>query len=140
MGYDPVRDRVVVFGGHLVINDHPNVFADTWEFDGSRWLERRLSSGPSPRDHVSMTWDAGARQLLLHGGGHPDIGILRDSWRFDGTRWTLLTADGPPRARHRMEWDAARSAVVLYGGFEPNQRVNDLWHLRGDRWERITPR
>ena len=140
MGYDPIRDRVVVVGGALVENGQPMVFGDTWEFDGVRWSEHHSTAGPDARDHVWMSWDGAAQQLLLHGGAHPASGLKGDSWHFDGTRWTVLTRDGPPRARHRMEWDDARRAIVLYGGWGPGQRVNEVWYLRGDQWQMATPR
>jgi hypothetical protein len=35
MAYDPVRSRIVVFGGY----DGRNNLNDTWEFDGSSWAQ-----------------------------------------------------------------------------------------------------
>ena len=35
MGYDPARDRIVAFGGQGL----HGYLADTWEFDGTRWLD-----------------------------------------------------------------------------------------------------
>jgi hypothetical protein len=38
MGYDPLRDRIVLFGG---VNTNPqHILGDLWEFDGTRWTEK----------------------------------------------------------------------------------------------------
>jgi len=38
VGYDPLRDRIVLFGG---VNNNPQrILGDLWEFDGTRWTEK----------------------------------------------------------------------------------------------------
>lgn len=43
IAYDSKRNRAVLFGGHDfgVHEDWVNVFGDTWEWDGGRWVEAR---------------------------------------------------------------------------------------------------
>jgi len=49
MAYDAARARVVLFGGR---EQFPltGVFADTWEWDGSAWLQRQVT-GPIGGEH-----------------------------------------------------------------------------------------
>ena len=38
MVYDSRRKKIVLFGGH----EGENVFGDTWEWDGRRWLPKEI--------------------------------------------------------------------------------------------------
>jgi len=39
MGYDSLRDRIVLFGG---VNNKPQrMLDDLWEFDGTRWMQKQ---------------------------------------------------------------------------------------------------
>jgi hypothetical protein len=88
MAYDPVRDRIVLFGG----GDRRTNFADTWEYDGQRWVRLEVD-GPSPRNGHAMVYDPRARAILLFGGRtEPDY--FNDFWAFDGA-WRRMP--GPTR-------------------------------------------
>lgn len=60
MAHDPLRQRVVVFGGQGGAG-----LADTLEWDGERWEERATPVAPSARWGASMVFDPIRRKTHL---------------------------------------------------------------------------
>lgn len=52
MAYDPVRNRVVLFGGY----DGTTLYGDTWTWNGSSW-QQMPATGPSAREYASASFD-----------------------------------------------------------------------------------
>jgi hypothetical protein len=112
MAYDLVRGKVVMFGGR-----HPDPngsdYGDTWEWDGSSWLQR-AAPGPLPRHGHALAHDSARGVTVLYGGvgaGLPLFGTpLTDTWEWNGTAWTRrLPANDPgPRTEFGMAFDVAR--------------------------------
>jgi len=107
----------VLFGGN-----HLGVLDDTWEWDGTDWLQRTPAHQPSARDGHAMAYDSARGVVVLFSG----YGLLSDTWEWDGTDWTQRTPTQQPSGRlaHAMAYDSARSAVVLFGG---SPRYSDTW-------------
>ena len=112
LAYDERRGRVVLMGGFAMRDGRPEVFDDTWEWDGTVWRRMDLP-GPGARDHTAMVYSPAHRAIILHGGGQPATGLLGDTWRYDGSAWVRLLADGPRRGRHRLVYDAAAHAALF---------------------------
>jgi hypothetical protein len=113
MAYDVGRQRVVLFGGA----DGVGVpFSDTWEWDGSSWVQRAPVSNPSARFGHAMAYDF-ARQRVALFGGENFPKHLSDTWEWDGSGWTQLPVAGPSgRYQHAMAYDGARQRLVVHGG------------------------
>jgi hypothetical protein len=125
-------------GGFAMVDGRPEVFGDTWEWDGRVW--RRIDvSGPGGRDHTAMVYSPQRKAVVLHGGGQPATGLMGDTWVYDGSAWVRLLADGPRRGRHRLVYDATNHDVLLYGGRDPTQPTTDLWRLSDAGWVRLSP-
>ena len=86
MAYDVARRVAVLFGGW----DGQTEFADTWAWDGDRWIEQAPESAPPPRFEHALAYDAGREVTVLFGGGDEggrggDEGgercALKESWR-----------------------------------------------------------
>ncbi len=124
---DPVRNRVVLFGGV----SFPAFGPDTWEWDGSAWTQMAPMTSPPNRSGYSATYDAARGRVVLYGG--------RETWDWDGTDWALrATSRTPPlRSRYQLVYDTARGVSVLSGG--PEGTVGDTWEWDGLRWWRRTP-
>ena len=138
LAYDERRGRVVLMGGFHMVDGRPEMFDDTWEWDGAAW--RRIDvAGPGARDHVAMVYSPERGGVVLHGGGQMSTGLVGDSWLYDGSSWRQLASSGPPRGRHRLAYDSKTGAVLLYGGRDPRQPTTELWSLRGAAWTRISP-
>lgn len=107
MAYDPVRQRVVLFGGS------PGQGNDTWEWDGSVWREFFPAHRPPLRTYAAGTFNPTAGGTIVHGGYASTV--LSDTWVWDGTDWSELTLYGvPPELwAHHMVHDAARDVSIM---------------------------
>jgi len=136
--YDPVRHRMVVFGGR----DVHSVFNDTWAFDLSAQTWARLddgSAGPPPRYAHALAYDAATDRMVVYGGEDGSSKTLNDVWAFhlDANRWERLRTgeygelDPQPEARvfPGAVLDPGRRRLIVYGGY--TYSVNSP---RGDTW------
>jgi hypothetical protein len=130
MAFDPVRKRVVLFGGR----GGAESLNDTWEWDGSTWRGFTAAS-PSARDGMRMAFDPVSGSVLLFGGTTSSFDALGDTWAWNGSTWTHLATDGPPaRGYHAMAPDPVRKRVVLFGGSAGNTIFDDTWEWNGTSW------
>jgi hypothetical protein len=136
MAFDPVRGKMVFFGG-----DTPN--PGTWEWDGQFWTQVS-DMGPGPRHNFGMAWDSASKSVMLFGGavapGGPSIPtLLGDTWEWDGEDWTQV-ADTGPAARFGLAVanDSSRGRIVLFGGLRYAQNtpewLSDTWEWDGAAW------
>lgn len=153
MTYDPVRQRVVLFGGKY--SPGPKIPSEgTWTWDGSRWdllpfaptpTFQDGSQGPATRRIANMVYDENRHQVVLTGGYYDDYstgyGMVNDTWSWDGTTWT----ERVPRSRKAfgLAHDVARGELVLFGGSDTDrfggsagtQVLGDTLVLRnGGKW------
>ena len=136
IAFDDTRGRAVLFGGL-----GSPYLADTWEWDGSIWIERTVTPGPVGRAQHAMAHDSARGRVVLFGGYGPP-GFLADTWEWDGTRWIERTSTSRPPARyqHAMAYDRARGRVVLFGGNDGTHFFADTWEWDGNVWvERFSP-
>ena len=143
VAYDQRRGALVVFGGTDPTGAWPRA---TWVLDAAGWRVIADSmSGPTPRAHHAMVYDAGRERVVLFGGLGADRRYLDDTWEWDGARWQRRNPPAPPaRTRHRLAYDARRRVVVLYGGTgdraagqtEGFNVLADVWEYDGQQWRR----
>lgn len=148
--YDPVRDRMLVFGGNA-----PETTNDVWELglSGSPWWAalRPLGGPPAARFNCSAVYDPTRDRLIVFGGIDSHSGFLNDVWALNlsgAPTWTELTPGGAaPRARfgHVAILDSTRQRMIVFGGggSGPAARyLNDVWALSlGDTvsWTPLLP-
>jgi hypothetical protein len=145
MAWDAARQRVVLFGGYS--RDSRTLLSDTWEWDGTTWLERTPRTSPSMRSDHLMAWDAVRQRVVLvggFGGGlNGGLGALSDVWEWDGRTWTERkpVTSPPPRRSPGMAWDAARQRLVLFGGRRDLDGIDlaDTWEWDGATWLQRSP-
>ncbi len=123
MAYDSARNVCVLFGG----NSDGGLQGDTWEWDGTTWMQRSPGAPPSARYLPAMAYDSARGVTVLFGGYRG--GFMGDTWEWDGTNWTQRTPATTPGQRyaHAIAYDSARSMTVLFGGHADD--------LMGDTWE-----
>lgn len=144
MAYDAARDRVVLFGGQGT-DPMMDLTDDTWEWDGTDWLERTPATRPDHRVGHVMAYDAARARVVLFGGVGVDSFERDDTWEWDGTNWVQrwsTTTPPPPRMGSAMAYDGTREVVVLFGGsFYPatENRLNDTWEWDGGSWRDRSP-
>lgn len=141
--FDPVRKRLIVFGGQA-----SGFFSDTWAFDIAAGTWRQLAgdnAGPSKRYSHSGVYDA-ARDRLVISHGFTDAGRFDDTWAFDlrNNSWRNISPSGTRPVRrclHHAVYDGGNQ-MFLYGGcasgFGPCP-LGDLWafDLTTSRWTEI---
>ena len=110
MAFDSVSGRVLLFGGF----DGARGLGDTWEWDGSTWIQRLPAASPSPRYASLVAFDSGRNRMVLF-GGHSGSIYLSETWEWDGVDWTLMQPAVKPVARsgHVMCFDPLRGVTIL---------------------------
>ena len=139
--YDVARQRFVLFGGAIPGITGTPYAADTWEWDGTAWLQRTPASSPPGRQLHGMAYDAGRQRVVLFGGLGTGGVNLADTWEWDGTNWTqALPASSPPgRVELALAYDPTRQTTLLFGGVNNNGYLGDTWEWNGVNWIASTP-
>ncbi len=133
MAYDSARGVVVLFGGSTWTLPTTTFHGDTWEFDGTAWLQRGPALAPGPRSLAAMAFDPIRQRTVLHGGGNGSGQVFGDTWEWDGTTWTQIPGRGPTaRYGHSMVFDQANGSLLLAGA-----GTGDLWERHGTTWSRL---
>ena len=136
MAYDPVSQKLVMFGG---FND-TTYLNDTWTWDGTTWTQENTPVAPSPRTSAMMAYDFATRKLVLF-GGYDGNQFLGDTWLWDGasSTWTLANpAKSPtPRAGAMLFTDPKNGHADLYGGFDGRLYQLDTWRWAGGSWQHL---
>jgi hypothetical protein len=135
VAYNPVRDRVLFFGGRSFPSD--TLMDDTWEWDPNTetWSQLSPATTPPGREGGRMLFRPATGTVYMFGLWDSDPGpdlYLSDLWEFDGTDWTLIEADGTPgQPSSRATWgvmDPIRDRIIIFAGSPA---------FGQDTWERI---
>ncbi len=149
MAYDPVSQRVVLFGGMGSDNGRygGTPFGDTWEWNGRTkiWTEVFPAASPSPRA-APIVFDSAQNAIVLFGGddgcGDGCRTIYNDTWTWNGVTWTQAFPPSSPSARgyHMMAYDGVLQQVVMFGASQsPPSALNDTWAWNGKTWVNLLP-
>lgn len=133
MVYDPVRKKMIVFGG---LTDWATPSNATWEFDGVSWT-KVADTGPAGRQAFDMVYDSDRGVAVIFGGGLTIYGGFidhpvqyNDMWQWDGSVWTRIHAEVPSNHNNwaRMVYESTNKQIVLFGGeVSETDRPNDTW-------------
>ena len=150
--YDPVRDRMIMFGGTASSVDVANTFNQVWTLalaGPATWhLAEVAGTPPSGRYRHSVVYDP-IRDRLLVFGGYDNSFLLNDVWSLtlSGTpTWTKLTPTGTPpatRYSHVAGYDPVGDRMLVFGGIKVGSvALNDLWALSlagAPAWSQLAP-
>jgi hypothetical protein len=154
MTWDPVRHRIVMFGGWM---DDFTQSDELWEWNGAAGSWTNLTPTPRPiawpeaRYGHAATYDAARGRLLVVTGfaGMSPRGYEADVWEWSssGGTWTNRAPDPlptigwvPPRQDGVAVFDPARGKTLLFGGWDNTLR-DDAWEWDGlpGTWADRTP-
>ncbi|MEZ5966092.1 MAG: kelch repeat-containing protein [Planctomycetota bacterium] len=135
MTWDPVRRRVVLFGG-----DSGTPRADTWEWDGTNWTSVATAVTPPARTGHGAAFDPQRNRVVI-ACGEGASGLTGDTWEFDGANWAIrqATEAPPPLREHAAAFDAARREVVLFGGHVQFVSSAETWRFKNGGWTKLQP-
>lgn len=127
--YDPVRDRMIVFGGA-----GPSKHGDLWELTLSpapAWHPLAAAGvPPAARSEHTAIYDPAGDRMLVFGGVSANYSA--DVWELSlasTPAWRLLPVSGPgPRAGHTAIYDPAGARMIVFGGYN-GAALGDLWQL-----------
>lgn len=141
LAYDSVRQRIVLFGGRPGIP--PPEFDDTWEWDGTNWIQRFPVHKPQAVANHALAYDSVNRATVLFGGSYAGTSWSDSTYLWDGADWTLMSPATKPPAMEAMQlaYDSHRRATVLFGGiFHPPGTLSDeVWEWDGANWTHVLP-
>ncbi|MEM7201647.1 MAG: kelch repeat-containing protein [Planctomycetota bacterium] len=126
MAYDPVRQRVVLFGGQTR-KSASSAQGDFWEWDGTQWSEIRPGLLPPAQSRAAMACDTTQGRVLLVGAAM--------TWAWDGTTWRQVPTATQPTASTSSEAlveDVAGQQMVLFGSSYPPEI--HTWTWDGTQW------
>jgi hypothetical protein len=136
ISYDPVIQRVILFGGTGAGNQ-------TWQFHAGNWTRLHPATSPANLRLARMTYFAPAQELLLYGGCNGTGGgcspILNNTWAFDHGTWKQLfpAHDPGPRYWFSFSYDPSIKAAVLFGGYNATYIQADTWLYHNGNWTRF---
>ena len=134
LAYDPVRQKVVLFGGP------PPYGARTWELSGGAWTSFAPAIDPGYRSRFGMLWDPDRAKVLVIAGSESDYvgySLHGDVWAWDGSAWSAAVAAPSTRQGQAMAYDSARDRLVVYGGTHNRPtayHVDETWEFDGSAW------
>jgi N-acetylneuraminic acid mutarotase len=151
MAWDTPNNVGVLFGGLGPFDGATTLqhdSAETWLWNGSRWLQRFPQTIPPSRAVHSMVFDTTRNRVVMFGGrkapadSDGQATYLNDTWVYDGENWTQIeSAEVPPvRQFGVMTYDRVRDRVILYGGNvlaadeESFDTRFDTWEFDGQQW------
>ena len=150
LAYDTQRLKAVLFGGtsEWTAETEWNNLGDTWEWNGSDWIEKFPVNSPSARRDALIVFDETRGVTVLFGGvfqkGRSDLEFRNDVWEWDGTEWTEKKPDLSPPARGSgiIYFDPVSQKVIIHGGYYINELgeaefPEDMWSWDGETWEEI---
>lgn len=94
MTWDPVAERIRIFGGNYFPHLGGDFLSELWSYDPSASSWREIAhSGPSVRTRQAATWSPDREAWIVTGGyGGPEGRFLNEIWRFRPARssWQLV--------------------------------------------------
>jgi hypothetical protein len=128
LAYDDNAGVSVLFGG----NGNGGALSDTWEYDGTTWLDRTSGAGTPPKiGNFTMAYDPDHKRIVAFDDGDR-------TFAYENHRWQQLTTvgdvpmAGPMILLPSIAHDPERHVMTLYDG-----NTSRLWELDGDTWTRV---
>ncbi len=144
MIYDEESDRVILFGGSVVLPAPPVAVRDTWtyDYDTNTWVNVTPSISPPALLNYGLAYDSKSNRTILYGGANSSLINQGETWVYNSNTniWmneTVSTSLGP-RRRFAMTYDKQSDRTILFGGFHAGMPLNETWSLNYQLAEETT--
>jgi hypothetical protein len=127
LAFDAQRGVAVLFGGK---GADGTLLDDTWEWDGSQWIQRQPAHAPEPRSGHVMAASLTSNGVILFGGLDSDYAPIESIWHWDGNDWAKLATRGlsPQSRAFGTMTSVSTGSMLLFGGGSAGD-MNDTWLL-----------
>ncbi|MDX2091935.1 MAG: hypothetical protein SFX73_28995 [Kofleriaceae bacterium] len=120
VGFDPSRQRHVMFGGVVEGSADFTLSDELWEWDGITWTQIP-KNGTWPTARLGAAIACGGGRCLMFGGrtGMSVQDLSDEVWSWDGTAWTAVTRTGPWPTKRWLAaaaYDSVNNRFVAVGG------------------------
>jgi hypothetical protein len=140
MAFDPVRDRVVLYGGTSVAEDGftSAPLYDTWQFDGTTWRKTEDESVKIGRP--MLAFDKARNQMILMG---VDTEFKTHMYRFDpdSSKWVEITPEKLPDCVNEgaLVYQEHNETLMAVGGVcsVSQSFLDQTWEWNGTTWTEI---
>lgn len=141
MTYDSARGKVVMYGGWRDTQLGSDILNDTWEYDGTDWVQISTANAPAANVGASMKYvPAWGKTIMSIRSGAEQY---NQTWSYDGANWTLIgTPTVPRRYNYQMAYHPVKQRIVLFGGYDVQYHTgayDDTWEFDGQEWVEVTP-
>ena len=134
--YDPLRDRVLCFGGATQCPHHICPNNNLWEIplQGTRAFAPLAATGtaPAPRTFATAVYDPVRDRVLFYSGYDDSRAGFTDLWALDlagSPRWEQLAVNGaPPPSSAFAAYDPVDDAILALTAYS-SQPPFGLWRL-----------
>jgi hypothetical protein len=132
MTYDSARGVVVMVGGFLWVQGSPLDLSDTWEWDGSVWVERTTPNTPAADGRGAIAYDSDRHVTVLVPSYFSTGSNTTATWEWDGQTWRQTATMAALQRPYGMAYDRARKVMVMLGSNSPfvNQTTTTTWEYR----------
>ncbi|MCB8992099.1 MAG: hypothetical protein H6665_15865 [Ardenticatenaceae bacterium] len=134
MVYDPLRQKVVLFGGSQIVSqeDHLfNRFNDTWEYDGTNWIRIETRHSPESGFSFALIYDEAEEKVIAFGSSNE----FPKPWQYDGQDWQQIDVDVsllPPSA---VYFPKTGDVITPYECWQKcDASFYMTWHFDGQTW------
>ena len=144
--YDSTRHVTVLFGGEIFPPSGSPVLADTWEYNGTNWVQCFPATSPTPRAVAQMVYDSVRQRCVLFGGqvySNTQLVANLETWEWDGNNWQQIVTPTVPHWTSPMQfaacYDSVRQETLIYGGSDQTGHLNQFWSYDGTDWHLKQP-
>jgi hypothetical protein len=150
--YDPVNEKVVLFGGHLNrVTSEDTMYSDTWvlDVDERTWTQKFPSTQPSARQTFPI-YNEKDGLIYIFGGKYETSTVTKfynDMWSYNlaTNTWTMImddsdSEDKPSNRRTKWTYDPINNYGVLFSGAFTPSIPGDTWIFDFDitEWSKVT--
>ena len=116
MAYDSIREVIVLFGGRD--GDGNPLNHDTWEYDGTNWVQISTTVSPSERYGTPLVFDSQKEKMVLFGGGlmNGNFHTSDETWEYTGDSGAVSPIVISARADIGMPYNTDRGCSSPYSG------------------------